>query len=410
MITTNSNYIHQYDVYDSFFEYLEYCDKEFTKLEYEEANMNHRFEMKSFFEGSDSKKDTSEKKDGILAKVGNMIVQIIAKLKTVIESIGKKIKELTGDIESDEEIVNKMLKENPEYRNQVVEGIEKGWFTYKDIASYEKDIIGVVMLYNQKKIDNRTAIDKLNAAADKFEQTASPIIRIGSTVGQFFGSINSIFKGLSDGRKSLQNISKACHDAKDDFEHSVVDQNRNTPTSFFHALARAVGLATDECKHREESMQKTKGITAFFKKKFSKDRQDEEDRSITDVEDNAYRRSKQHDAEKRGRARADMEKALSTDASIERYASQYFSDHYSKLPKLSPLKFRIKDPNKPGSPNYTSDEYKKELKDTITQSIISVLNKYKGKKLDSDKVDTILNRIESEADKAKKTVDAKCLV
>jgi hypothetical protein len=210
MATTNAAYIKEFSLFDEVMTYIHECDEDVMNSYVEYTALLHKADMESFFEAEDpkTKEEVSEKKESFFAKIGNHILKLIEKITKFISAITEKILSFVKKSETDEEKVDKLLKQHPELKNQVVEGINKEWFTYKDVATYEKDVVGLCKMLEQSKIDHKTFMQKLSDAAKKFNDSAAPILGAATTVIGFIGLAGKLKKSADDSKNALSSWKK----------------------------------------------------------------------------------------------------------------------------------------------------------------------------------------------------------
>lgn len=247
---TNQSFINEYVLIDNVNECLYECQKDVTVALYEYNNAIRNLEMKSLFESVDTDVLMEKESEGFLARIGNSVLKVIHTIAEFIKNITETILGNTKLIKSDEERVNKIIAEHPELKKQICHGIKEEWFTYKDIAAFEKDIIGLVNMLEKKAIDNETFKDKVKKAIDKFNDSGKTIIATTATITGLLGIVPKVHKSCKEGKDTVSSMSSTLSKFKDNFEKNYGEHDQNVITSAFNALSQMVGLTTKECNDR----------------------------------------------------------------------------------------------------------------------------------------------------------------
>lgn len=265
MLTTNNAYIKEYSLFDDMLENTDSFMADINKAFYEYENACRQIELKSFFENtSDSEYMFEAEKKSFVEKIGEKILELIEKISDFIKSIGERI---TGNIKKEksyEETVTEILKEHPELRNDIINGINKEWYTVKDIAKLEKDIVGLTTLVKQKKIDNETLKEKVTSIFSNFHDSAAPITSSIKDINTLTSAFPTLVKNAEDGKRSLLKIKEAAADFQEAYRRNYEDYDNNVISSFLNALGQATGFATEECKVRVNAQEKSNNIFSKF--------------------------------------------------------------------------------------------------------------------------------------------------
>lgn len=264
---TNYAYINEFGFLDDLIDCINESTNDVAVRMYDYNNKLRETSTKAFFEGVNEDVFMEKEKEGVLATIGKGIITLIEKIKEAITKLTEAIVGKSKEAESEAEIVNRIIEKHPELKNKVCEGIQKEWFTYKDVATYEKDVIGLINMLEKNAIDHRTFKDKMQAAADKFEASAKPIIAIGTTIGALLGLVGTIGLKSKKAKGTLQSLGKTTEKFKNDFDKNKNTQNANIFSSVFNALGQAIGLITKECQHRAKSQGFLCNLFKVFNKK-----------------------------------------------------------------------------------------------------------------------------------------------
>ena len=264
---TNYAYINEFGFLDDLIDCINESTNDVAVRMYDYNNKLRETSTKAFFEGVNEDVFMEKEKEGVLATIGKGIIALIEKIKEAITKLTEAIVGKSKEAESEAEIVNRIIEKHPELKNKVCEGIQKEWFTYKDVATYEKDVIGLINMLERNAIDHRTFKDKMQAAADKFEASAKPIIAIGTTIGALVGLVGTIGLKSQKAKGALKSLGKTTEKFKQDFDKNKNTQNANVFSSAFNALGQAVGLVSKECEHRAKSQGFLCNLFKVFNKK-----------------------------------------------------------------------------------------------------------------------------------------------
>lgn len=207
MVRTDQAYINQYLVYDEVFEACEACEKACVEADYFLRKEARKSYLDTYFSEAlnfGAKKSTSKTEDNVFAKIGKAIVNLIEKIKNAIKHIKDSIFGTQKKTEAANKALQKIFAENPEMKKTIMKGIKKEWFTIYDVAAYKNDIMGLIKMVDQAKIDNQTAMDKFQDMTDK--------VKKGIVTGAAITGGLSILKGITEinkSRTSLQSTMEA---------------------------------------------------------------------------------------------------------------------------------------------------------------------------------------------------------
>ena len=200
---TNTAYIHEYSMLDDINETLSDAITSINEASYEYDRAKRDFELKTFFEDSSPDLFTEAEKAGIFERIGNAIIKIIKKIGEVLSKFTDKFLHRSKEIQTDEEIVNQIATEHPELKSTICKGINKEWFTYRDIAKYQKDIIGLTNMLEQQTIDHRTFKEKCSEAFNNFNKSGTAIIATGTTIVGLLSIVPKVHSAFQKNKKVL---------------------------------------------------------------------------------------------------------------------------------------------------------------------------------------------------------------
>ena len=207
MVRTDQAYINQYLVYDEVFEACEACEKACVEADYFLRKEARKSYLDTYFSEAlnfGAKKAPVKTENNVFAKIGKAIVTLIEKIKAAIIHIKDSIFGTQKKTEAANKALQKIFAENPEMKKTIMKGIKKEWFTIYDVAAYKNDIMGLIKMVDQAKIDNQTAMDKFQDMTDK--------VKKGVVTGAAITGGLSILKGITEinkSRTSLQSTMEA---------------------------------------------------------------------------------------------------------------------------------------------------------------------------------------------------------
>lgn len=223
MVKTDQSYINQYLTYDLVFEACDECERACIEADYLLRKSQRDAYLNSFFEASlfGKKKDPVVKKadaaeDNFFAKIGKAISDLIKRITDFIKDIGAAITGKQRDIDADTKAVNKIIAENPELKNTIVKGIKKEWFTKHDVAAYKNDIVGLINMLDQGKIDNESAMEKFNDATKKFVNGAKNAAIASLTISGAMKLASNINNFRTENKKLADDVRKMVEQTKSD--------------------------------------------------------------------------------------------------------------------------------------------------------------------------------------------------
>lgn len=254
---TSVMFINEYSLSDSVIECAEEVVASVMSAAWDYENHKRDIELRAVLESADTTAILLEKEgQGFLASVGNAIMTLIHK----VEEFLKKITDvLFGSLKKNKdevEIVTRLITQYPELKTVVCKGLNEEWFTYKDIAAYEKDVCGLIQMLEKKSIDHQTFKDKLKKAMDKFNDSAQPLVTAAKNVQDLLGFIPKVHEHATNGKKAMQSLSSTLKTFKKNVDHNYGKQEAGVIKSIVNALGQAVGLCSKECEYRVKSTSK----------------------------------------------------------------------------------------------------------------------------------------------------------
>lgn len=191
------------DVVDTVSDELSRISLEMTKF----SHNIRQLELEAFFEGSAvSEHEVYLENEGIFTKIGNAVIRIVKKISDAIKKITDKFFNRKKDVRTDIEKVNSIIQQHPELRDKICEGINKEWFTYKDVAAYEHDVVQLVNMIQKGVMDHKTFKEKMKERFEKFNNSGKTLITTAGTVAGLllvFPKITGAYKKCKSSAESL---------------------------------------------------------------------------------------------------------------------------------------------------------------------------------------------------------------
>lgn len=288
MVRTDQAYINQYLVYDEVFEACEACEKACVEADYFLRKEARKSYLDTYFSEAlnfGAKKAAPAKEESnIFAKIGKAIVTLIEKIKAAIKHITDSILGTQRRTEKANKDLQKILAENPEMKKTIMKGLKKDWFTVYDVASYKNDVVGLIKMVDQAKIDNATAMDKLKEAGEKFKKGAIAAGAIGVGIGSTLKVVTEINKQRKALGEMITDFQKLCEQKKDEAEKQGKPSNIITTSIRILTSAVQVALGIDKtCENNAKGAAEVAEQAANKKKTLSQETRD----SIKDTADKA---------------------------------------------------------------------------------------------------------------------------
>lgn len=297
MVKTDQSYINQYLTYDLVFEACDECERACIEADYLLRKSQRDAYLNSFFEASlfGKKKDPIVKKadtaeDNFFAKIGKAISDLIKKITDFIKDIGAAITGKQRDIDADTKAVNKIIAENPELKNTIVKGIKKEWFTKHDVAAYKNDIVGLINMLDQGKIDNETAIDKFNDATKKFVTGAKDAAVAALTISGAMKLASNINNFRTENKKLADDLRKSAEDIKD--ATTKAGKNPKSISTQVKILTNALKVIVGIDQEQDAAADELKNKAAALKKEAKKT-----DAAVNEVNSEADTKARQDAAD-----------------------------------------------------------------------------------------------------------------
>lgn len=246
---TSSNFINEYSFCDEVMEVLESAEKDITTALYKYNSKVRQLELNSIFAESEANYNVmlEAENEGLLATIGNAALKIIETISNFIKEFTAKITGNTKTAKSVSETVNKMVIEHPELKDQIIKGIDKEWYTMRDVAAFEKDIIGLTNMLKKQAIDHMTFKEKVFAKCKSFSETAAPIITTGAKISTIIGLPLILCKQATESKKSLTSMRDTFKTVSNEFNKNREYYGADTIGAFTNAYGKAMGLVAKEC-------------------------------------------------------------------------------------------------------------------------------------------------------------------
>lgn len=323
MVKTDQSYINQYLTYDLVFEACDECERACIEADYLLRKSQRDAYLNSFFEASlfGKKKDPVVKKaddaeDNFFAKIGKAISALIKRITDFIKDIGAAITGKQRDIDADTKAVNKIIAENPELKNTIVKGIKKEWFTKHDVAAYKNDIVGLINMLDQGKIDNESAMEKFNDATKKFVNGAKNAAIASLTISGAMKLASNINNFRTENKKLADDLRKSAENIKD--STTKAGKNPKSISTQVKILTNALKVIVGIDREQDAAADELKNKAAALKKEAK-----ETDAAVNDVNSEVDTKARQ-DAVKAVKEYNDAASAL-LDAAIKHADDKEYS-------------------------------------------------------------------------------------
>lgn len=407
MVRTDQAYINQYLVYDEVFEACEACEKACVEADYFMRKEARKSYLDTYFSEAlnfGAKKSTSKTEDNVFAKIGKAIVNLIEKIKNAIKHIKDSIFGTQKKTEAANKALQKIFAENPEMKKTIMKGIKKEWFTIYDVAAYKNDIMGLIKMVDQAKIDNQTAMDKFQDMTDK--------VKKGIVTGAAITGGLSILKGITEinkSRTSLQSTMEAMQHMAEAIKDDTTNKGKDphSISTIARILGGAVKVLIGLDRNYETNAEKAARLAEEQDKAEDRRRNDESYQWKVDAHNREVARNAADDAARQEEAKKKEEEArkkAETDAyqasvnatnagqTEARNAAQRAINHYNDTVKK--LVDYAASTNCSGSTEPRYSGIKDSLKNTY-ERIYKNYGKY-ANGLDQNKFNTFLGRVDKE--------------
>lgn len=256
---TCSSYIHEFDYIDNMTEFLAEATSELSQLSNHYEAKQREFELAMIFESANSENNVAimeAENDSVFGKIGLVVTNLLKKIAEFIRDITEAFTGGHKEVKDEMEIVSEMMKDHPEIAAEIANGINKDWFTYKDVASFEKDIAGLVSMLKKNEIDHKTFVQRVSDKAASFTKTGYPIIRGVVTAGGLVSIPTILVKKCTEASKSMGAIQELIKTTQEIYRNNREVHDAGAAASAINALARVANLVTQECKDRNETQSR----------------------------------------------------------------------------------------------------------------------------------------------------------
>ena len=219
---TSVSYINEDKDFINFIEYVESVDNDIHKSMVKLDLIRKEAGVKLFFESSTKEEYMlfcEEENQSVLSKIGNHIMEMIKKFLDFFKGIFEKFKELFNDVESDKKTVEKMIQQNPAIGKEVVTGLKNEWFTYGDVAKYNKDMMGLYDMLIEKRIEHESVNEKISNIEYEYKEKESNFLKTVHTVQTIVGTIGFIVGTI----ETINKCNKGLHKFNDFLKSKGID-------------------------------------------------------------------------------------------------------------------------------------------------------------------------------------------
>lgn len=189
---TTYEYIHEWDFYEEAMSAADFLIRESTVAAFEHKHELELAEKKVMFENADYDVLVEAANENFFARIGNAILKLIEKIKEFVKNIFDKFvsKKQNKQREENIAIIKNYSTKDPEFQKKVLEALENGDITYKDVKELNDGVTSLKKLFDQNDIDGEVVNKKVNDLCDKVERSAP--VRIGKTLGTVAAAVGGV--------------------------------------------------------------------------------------------------------------------------------------------------------------------------------------------------------------------------
>lgn len=274
-------YINEYKLYDDLYEIIESTYKEVNLAVYDHERSDRNLELKSFFEKKKNdnniepanQSDKVKSKEGFLAKIGNAMIRLLNGIKKMIQNFTEKIFPQSEKIKDDVEVVKEIIEKHPELGKQICEGIDKEWFTYRDVSKFEKDLVGLMRMLEKQAIDHKTFMQKFTDSCRKFQDSGKIIVAAGFTLANLLLIVPRVLGAVKTMKKDNESFKDIVTDFNNKLEKNYTQNGAPYVQSVVNALGQALGLISHEAQVRQKGQSFLSKLLQNLKNKGGKNSQ-----------------------------------------------------------------------------------------------------------------------------------------
>ena len=194
------NYINKYDIFD---ETEDFIHDQFISVESAIADYENLYNKMHEFDFVESVSDENEaliveEGKNLIEKIGDAVIAAVNKVVTMINSVITNIKNMMTSHKDDTKKLDKLLKDHPELKNEVLLSLKQGDLdikSLKDMNEYLDESYELVKKIESGKVTPSKAEDAYDKIVKKFEK-AKPIFTGIAAVGSAVTAIAAIHKFL----------------------------------------------------------------------------------------------------------------------------------------------------------------------------------------------------------------------
>ena len=194
------NYINKYDIFDETEDFIhdQFISVESAIADYE--NLYNKMHEYDFIESvsDDNEALIVEEGKNLIEKIGDAVIAAVNKVVVMINSVITNIKDLMTSHKDDTKKLDKLLKDHPELKNEVLLSLKQGDLdikSLKDMNEYLDESYELVKKIESGKVNPSKADEAYDKIVKKFEK-AKPIFVGIAAVGSAVTALTAIHKFL----------------------------------------------------------------------------------------------------------------------------------------------------------------------------------------------------------------------
>lgn len=184
--------------------------------------------LKAFLEET-----SKEGENNIFAKIGTKVEGLVKAAIEFINNVIKSIQELMFKSKTDTAKIDRLVKEHPEFKDQIMKAFAEGDLEVRDIKSFaelDKEFTEIMRFAQQASVDPKSLRGRWNAALDKFKNAPPAVTNTAKAVTATVGAIAAIATIRKIQLEAMDN-SKNIHDrlVKASYEYKKYSDSGMSP-------------------------------------------------------------------------------------------------------------------------------------------------------------------------------------
>lgn len=319
------DYIHHSDSYDSLVIALESGMDAIVRAQYDYNDDIRKAKQKYVFESVDSEyytEDTNTAKEGLFAKIGRKVMELIEKFRVFITDTIDKVRGVFDSKQKEVNDVKKVMKEHPELARQMTAAMECPDMSLKDVKEFNSQCIALIESYKASKdMDEETFKSKFNSIIDNFNNKENKGKKTLKTITEIIGVFAATVTAILGFKNALNDLNKEGEKFKRYLDDEKVYQHGKA-AAIYAALNRLIGIQTKAFYERRTIQERMGALISKVNKQWG-DKIINKVQSEKDANHNAVDR---HDLQKEVNRRAEEEEKVARQAELEA-VKQHAKEH-----------------------------------------------------------------------------------